>query len=524
VNTLTSELFGALESAGWPALLVENTGVIRRANAAAATALGATVSGETALLSAIWAPANPQKAEQFLARWEQAPAQAARLKFLVKGGATAEFLCAISVAHRGEQKYFLIQLLPAPPPVPNVAAAAPTAPSSPAPRPSAPAPSPPPVESGVALKQKLDCALQLTRTVALDFNNTLTGILGHASLVLSKIEPGNPWRSSLVEIEKAAEKAAEIAYDLAAFSWQDKPAASQKAGNLNELLTKTTELFQSGGPNIMWALQFEPKLYSANFDDPKMQQTFVKILDNAVQAIDAEGRIIVRTRNVELAEPLQDANAKLPPGRYVCAEIADSGSGIVPENLPRIFEPFFTTKQAPTHRGLGLAWVYGIVTNHNGFVAVSSSIGKGTSVRVYLPAQQKFVRSGASQGKDEDLSGDKTVLLVDDEDLLLTMGQMVLQSYGYRVYTANSGQKAIEWLQRPEPRIDLLITDLVMPGMTGKELIDQARKIAPDLRIVYTSGYVQQGHNDRKAYLPKPFTSQDLLRKVKDILGPSSAA
>ncbi|HEY6169133.1 MAG TPA: ATP-binding protein [Verrucomicrobiae bacterium] len=523
MNTLTSEFFGALESAGWPALLVENTGAIRHANAAAVSAFGATVSGETALLSAIWAPDNAHKAEQFLARWEQTPTPAAGLKFLLKGGATAEFLCAISLASYDQQKYFLIQLLPAAPPVPNAAAAAPTAPSSPAPRPTAPAPSPQTVESGVALKQKLDCALQLTRTVALDFNNTLTGILGHASLVLSKIEPGNPWRSSLVEIEKAAEKAAEIAYDLAAFSWQEKPAASQKAGNLNELLTETSELFQSSGTNVMWALQFEPRLYSANFDGPKMQQVFIKILDNAVEAIAAEGRVIVRTRNLDLAEPLQDVSAKLPAGRYICAEIVDTGGGITPENLPRIFEPFFTTKQAPKHRGLGLAWVYGIATNHNGFVAVSSSVGQGTSVRVYLPALQKFVRGASGAGKDEDLTGDKTVLIVDDEDLLLTMGQMVLSAYGYRVFTANNGQKALEWLQRSEPRIDLLITDLVMPGMTGKELIDHTRRVAPEVKIIYTSGYTQPGHNERKAFLPKPFSSQDLLRKVKDVFGGGEA-
>src|SRR6185503_7653242 len=234
-------------------------------------------------------------------------------------------------------------------------------PSTPGPQSPAPLPASASVEPGVALRQRLDCVLQLTRTVALDFNNTLTGILGHASLILSKIEPGSPWRGSLVEIEKAAEKAAEIAYDLAAFSWQDKPAASQKAGSLNELLTATTELFQSGGVNIIWALQFEPRLYSANFDEQKMQLVFIKILDNAVQAMGNEGRIILRTRNLDLAEPLQDANIKLPAGRYVCTEIADSGSGIAPEHLPRIFEPFFTTKQGPKHRGLGLAWVYGIV-------------------------------------------------------------------------------------------------------------------------------------------------------------------
>jgi signal transduction histidine kinase/CheY-like chemotaxis protein len=517
VSLLKSELFAALETVAWPALLVDEGGVILDANAAATSSFGSTLGQGAAALDAIWAPANPVKPAAILSRWDQAPTPVSPVKFTLVDGAVATFQCALAPVETAGRRCFLVQLFP----VSSSAASGHTArftasPSAPAPQPTAPSsPAPATAESGAVLKQKLDCALQLTRTVALDFNNTLTGILGHTSLILSKIEPQSPWRTSLQEIEKAVEKAAEIAYDLAAFSWQEKPAASQKAGNLNELLTRTSELFQASNSNIIWTLQFEPRLYSANFDEPKIQQCFVKILDNAVQAITGDGRITIRTRNLDLTDALVDANARLPAGRYVCAEIADTGGGIASEHLPRVFEPFFTTKQSPKHRGLGLAWAYGIVTTHNGFIAISSSVGQGTSVRVYLPALQKIVRGTPS--RDEDLSGDKTVLLVDDEDLLLTMGQMILSSYGYRVITANNGQKALEWLQRPEPHIDLLITDLVMPGMSGKELIDRARKIAPEMKILYTSGYVQPGSPERSTYLQKPFNSQDLLRKVKQV-------
>jgi two-component system, cell cycle sensor histidine kinase and response regulator CckA len=222
---------------------------------------------------------------------------------------------------------------------------------------------------------------------------------------------------------------------------------------------------------------------------------------------------------VELAEPTQDRNAKLMPGIYVCAEISDNGRGIEPDVLPRIFEPFFTTKKG-THRGLGLAWVYGIVTNHGGGVAVSSQPDVGTSVRVYLPAEKSLVKDNAHAGGD--LTGNQTILMVDDEDLLLTMGDTILSSYGYRVLTANSGQKALEIISKNDQKIDLVITDLVMPVMSGRELVEQIRRLSPGTRILSVSGYVWPGSKqEEKTYLQKPFTTQELLMKVKHVLGPA---
>lgn len=497
------ELFFALENAAWPVLLVEGTGVIRRANEAAVNAFGSTVSGDSTQLSAIWSGENESKPGPFLLR--SFTHAVTPLKFLVKGGATSTFLCNISSATREGEKYFLFQLLPGS----NLAAPSPVETIT--------------LEASLAQKQKLDCALQLTRTVALDFNNTLTSILGHTSLVLSKMETSNPFRVNLLEVEKAAEKAAEIAYDLAAFSWQEKEAHTLKAGNLNELLYGTVELFQTrSASNVLWSLQMENKIYSVNFDEAKMQQVFVKILDNAIQSLGPEGRILVCTRNLDLVEPMQDAVVRLAPGRYVCAEVADSGCGISPEVMPRIFEPFFTTKDPARHRGLGLAWVYGIITNHGGNVAVSSQPAQGTTVRVYLPALKKFIRGGGA--KTDDLTGTQTILMVDDEDLLLTMGQMVLSSYGYTVLTTNNGAKALQILNQQSGEIQVLITDMVMPGMSGRELIEHVRRIAPGVRIICSSGYVRPTSNEQSFYLQKPFTSQELLRKVKQILEPPDAS
>lgn len=377
-----------------------------------------------------------------------------------------------------------------------------------------------PLDPAQVHKQKLDCALQLTRTVALDFNNALTSVLGHTSLILRKLPADSPWRGSLLEVEKSAEKAAEIAHDLAVFSRQEKDTKAQVAGNLNDLLRNGVESFRGlAGEGVEWKLHLESKLYTANFEEGKMQQAVMKVLENSVQAVGKQGRINIVSRNRDVLEPTQDGATMLAPGSYVCLEVFDSGPGIAKEILPRIFEPFFTTKYG--HRGLGLAWVYGIVSNHGGSIAVSSAPGQGATFRIYLPAQKRVVQDRVYN--DDELRGTQTILMVDDEDLLLTMGEMVLSSFGYRVLTASSGQQALEILEKNGQRIDLLITDLVMPKMSGRELIEKVHPNFPHLPIICTSGYVRSKNSEDgsgEVYLQKPFSSQDLLLKVKKVLNP----
>lgn len=494
VASMKSDAVFVLENANWPALLVDAASTILRANQAAVKAFGPALEGESPLLSAIWSPENGGTAEQFLAQWERAPASPATLRFRVKGGGMAAFSTSICSVTKDGERWFILQLLPEPARAANLGN-----------------------DTTIIHKQKLDCALQMARSVASDFNNALTSILGYSSLLLSKAESNHPWRRALMEVEKSAAKAAEIAHDLAEFSRQEKEVRSQHAGNLNSVLQRCVEAFQNSNKQpTTWRLQLERQLFAAKFDEAKIQQAFMKVLENAVEALKGSGRISVQTRNVELAEPTQDRNAKLAAGAYVCAEVSDNGEGILPEVLPRVFEPFFTTKQSP-HRGLGLAWVYGIVTNHGGGVAVSSQPGVGTSVRIYLPAEKDIVRdAGQFVG---DLTGNQTVLMVDDENLLLTMGEAILSAYGYTVYTASSGHKALELLSKSDKPIDLVITDLVMPVMSGRELVERIRQMSPGTRILCTSGYVgPTPHQDHNAYLQKPFTSQELLTRVKNVL------
>ena len=496
-----------MDDAVWPVLLVDSNCIIRHANLAAIHAFGLGMEPGSTSFTALW-PSKISPAE-LIATLERSPAGRITLN-TADGCMSLSFQAAFTGVAAGGEALLLAQLLPDPQP------ATPTA---------APVRA---LETGTAHKQKLECALQLARTVALDFNNALTSILGHTSLVLSKMEPGNPWRTSLVEVEKSASKAAEIAHDLATFSRQEKEVAAQTAGNVNTLLQRNVDMFQASPipreKQVTWSLQLERRIYGARFDEAKMQQAFLKVLENAVESLGPEGRVVVRTRNLDLTEPTQDRNAQLAAGAYVCVEITDSGCGIEPEVMPRIFEPFFTTKRGTKHRGLGLAWVYGIVTNHGGAVALSSQPGAGTSVRIYLPADKKFVKEGRVPGGD--LTGNQTILLVDDEDLLLTMGQTILSAYGYRVLTASGGHQALEILTKSADPIDLMITDLVMPGMSGRELVEQVRTLLPHTRILCSSGYVQAAAPGREEedYLQKPFSSQDLLLKVKQVLAPVETA
>ncbi len=496
---MKSEVALTLENAGWPVLLVNSSGAILRANPAAVQTFGPTLEGEMPL-SAIWTSENGYMAEQFLLKWDSKPSPPGPLKFCVDGGAVRSFVTGIYPILEDQDKLFLLQLLPNP-------------------GPEEPQESPTPKDAtaeSLAQKQKLDCALQLARTVSLDFNNALTSILGHTSLLLTQADAKNPMRHSLLEVEKAAGRAAEIASDLGSFSRQEKDARAQTARNLNSTLQRAVQIFEnSEGKRITWTLQLERKPFAAKSDEAKMQQAFTKILENSVEAIKDKGQITVQSRNVELEHGTQDCEVRLAPGTYVCVEISDTGSGIEKDVLPRVFEPFYTTKGGK-HRGLGLALVYGIVTNHGGGVAISSQSGNGASVRVYLPAEKRVV---GDQNDSGDLKGNQTVLMVDDEDLMLTMGQTVLSAFGYEVLTANSGQKAIDILTNGKKKIDLVVTDLVMPGMSGRELIDHVRKTSPQMRILSMSGYVQPAnHTDDLTYIQKPFTSQELLAKVKLVL------
>lgn len=499
------EVVFGLENATWPSLLVNPAGAVMLTNAAAKTVFGAALVGNPAQLAAVWSPENGGAAADFLARWLQSPAAVTSLKFKTAGGATTSFTTAICQFNNSGDQWIVLQLLSGI----SGGESVPEAKSA--------------TEGDAALKQKLDCVLQLARTVSLDFNNALTGVLAHTSLLLGKAEPDHPWRRSLLEVEKSAARAAEIASELALFSRQEKESRRAPAGNLNAVVGRCVDFFRNAhGPKFTWNQTLERSLFESRLEEAKVQQALTKILENAVESFPlGTGQIAVQTRNVELTQATQDRNVRLAAGAYVCVEISDSGAGIEEASLSRIFEPFFTTKKPP-HRGLGLALVYGIISNHGGGVAISSQPGKGTSARVYLPAEKSRIHHTA--GSDKSLRGSGTVLVVDDESLLLTMAETILSDFGYTVLPANSGPKALQILLQPNTKVNLVITDLVMPGMGGRELIERIRQQGFNVPILCTSGYVlPEDKQSGAGYLQKPFTSTELLLKVKAALAAAPA-
>ena len=508
---MKQEIVFGLENAAWPSLLVDAGGRVLMCNAAAKTLFGSTINGGHGSLGLIWATANGTQPEGFLAWWERNQRVPVDVQYKISGSAERKYATVIATANFEGQNNYLLQLLA----VPDAPSGAPSKESKTEFRNAA--------GSDTALKQKLDCVLQLSRTVSLDFNNALTGVLAHTSLLLGKAEPNHPWRRSLIEVEKSAARAAEIAAELGQFSRHEKDAKRAPAGNLNALVGRCMEAFRNAsGSRLSWRFTPERFLYQARYEEAKVQQALTKVLENAVEAFgsSAAGHVYVTTRNVELTEPTQDRNARLTAGTYVCVEIADTGSGIEETALLRVFEPFFTTKHPP-HRGLGLALVYGIVTTYGGAVAVSSQLGKGTSARIYLPAERTVMEDSIAGEKE--LHGRGTILVVDDETLLTTMAEAILSDFGYHVLTAGNGKKALEILERPNTEVDLMITDLVMPGMGGRELMERVRAMGLQMPMLAMSGYVLPEEKARPyLYLQKPFTAVDLLRRVKSALAGSS--
>lgn len=513
-----------LEAAAWPVLVVSPLGEILQANAFTRAVFGGADGNPPKRLVGLWTFENGCSADQFLRQLESASTFTFPLKLQTTKEGLVGFLVHISPWQRDGKKEFIFQVhtRPALPPAKGGKASAPgpayeaAAVSAPAPLESVTQtdPKPEPGSRVFVLEQKLLCALQLTRTVAMDFNNALTSILGHTTLVLGQMPPDHPWRGSVQQIEKAAERATQVSFDLSAFSREEKEAQPDTSGDLNKLVRKLVDQFKGHAPSgVSWRVNLESRLFSVPFSEAKLTQAMEKILNNAIEAVGAEGTLSVSTQNRDLDQPSEDGRITVQPGTYACIEINDTGPGIPADILPQVVDPFFTTKHG--HRGLGLAWAYGIITNHGGSLAIASPAGQGTTVRIYLPARGKTLEEGVLA--DEDLRGDQTVLIVDDEELLLTMSEMVLTSFGYRVLTAANGRQALDIIERSDSHVDLVVTDLVMPHMDGHQLIQHLQNVAPGLRIICTSGNFRPSNRQLGVtYLQKPFTSQDLLRVVKE--------
>jgi len=365
--------------------------------------------------------------------------------------------------------------------------------------------------------QKIEAIGRLAGGVAHDFNNVLTVVIGRCQLMLSRYQPGDPAYQDLDQIESTAQRAASLTRQLLAFSRNQ--ASARQPLDLNATVTSVSDMLaRLIGENIELAVTLDPKLDLLMGDPGQIEQVIVNFAVNARDAMPNGGRLTIATRNVMLNAAFVAAHPAAAAGPHVLLEVQDTGVGMDEATLQRAFEPFFTTKAAGKGCGLGLSTVYGIVKQHEGYAAVESAPGAGATFRVYLPRIEAPVAAPRDESNRGPLPrGEDTILLVEDEEAVRGLVREILSRLGYRVLVASDGIEALAVSQRFAEPIHLLLTDVIMPGMDGRELAERMMVVRPDTRILFMSGYADPPIPD-DVLLEKPVTPDALARKVAEVL------
>lgn len=377
------------------------------------------------------------------------------------------------------------------------------------------------LEEQLRQSQKMEAIGLLAGGVAHDFNNLLTAIGGYSELTLRRLREDDPLRTNVEEIKRAGERAASLTGQLLAFS--RRQVLQPKVLDLNAVVGGVEKMLRRLiGADIDLVTDLDASLGTVSADPGQIEQVIMNLAVNARDAMPHGGTLTIHTANVHRSSQQTDPR---PAYSHVVLSVADTGTGIDEEKRERIFEPFFTTKEAGKGTGLGLSTVYGIVAQSDGEVEVSSEPGKGATFSVYLPCvADKPSEVEHPQHITEDLHGSETVLLAEDEDMVRKLANDVLVSYGYRVLGAESGDTALAVCERHKEPIDVLLTDIVMRGMSGPELANRVRKKRPDIKVIYMSGYTddtpfQRGAADEQTpFIAKPFAPDELARKVREVL------
>ncbi len=383
------------------------------------------------------------------------------------------------------------------------------------------------LEEQVLLSQKMEAIGRLAGGVAHDFNNILTAIGGYSDLLLADLPPDDRRRHDVEEIHQATQRAATLTQQLLAFS--RRQVLQPKVISLNALVPNIEKMLRRLiGEDILFATVLHPSLGNVRADPGQLEQVIVNLAVNARDAMPDGGRLTIETRNVELDEAYTAEHPAVKPGRYVLLAVTDTGVGMDEETKARIFEPFFTTKVRGKGTGLGLATVYGIVQQTGGHIWPYSEPGRGTTMRVYLP-RVDAPADPIEHPRDvapETLRGSETILVVEDEAPVRTVTRQLLERNGYTVLEAPDGPTALALVdgKAGNRHIDLLLTDVIMPGMSGRELAAQLNARRPNVRVLFMSGYtddavVRHGMLEPGlAYLEKPFRPTALLREVRGVL------
>jgi PAS domain S-box-containing protein len=378
-------------------------------------------------------------------------------------------------------------------------------------------------ESELRQAQKMEAVGRLAGGVAHDFNNMLSVILGYTDMALSRLKPQDPLAQDLREVHQAGRRSADLVRQLLAFS--RKQIVTPQAVLLNEVIKEQQKMLgRLIGEDI--TLQFipGPDLWNLWIDPSQIDQIMANLAVNARDAIAGVGTITIETANVTLDDPYTRRHPHIIPGNYVMLALSDSGVGMSPETLERIFEPFFTTKEEGQGTGLGLSMVYGIVKQNRGAIHAYSEPGQGTTFKLYFPRFEGEAAEPAKRPVQRPLKGDETILIVEDENQILLLAKQILEQQGYQVLTAESPEKALTVAgQFPGP-VHLLLTDVIMPGMNGKELRDKIEAIKPGIKTAFMSGYTADAIAHRGildegvAFVEKPFSVRGLSEKIREVL------
>lgn len=391
------------------------------------------------------------------------------------------------------------------------------------------------LEIQFAQSQKMQAVGQLAGGIAHDFNNLLTAMIGFCDLLLQRHGPEDPSFADIMQVRQNANRATGLVRQLLAFSRKQALAPviidpAEALADLSHLLGRLL------GEAVRLDLRSGPDVWLIRADRSQFDQVIINLAVNARDAMQNGGVLGISLANEIITEPLRHGDQAMPPGSYVVIAVADTGSGMPTANLEHIFEPFFSTKEAGTGTGLGLSTVYGIVRQSEGFIFVESTVGQGTTFRIYLPAcdgeeseQNAPLGQPATDGADvedgaTDLTGTGLVLLVEDEDAVRQFAARTLRNKGYAVLEARNGETALEAIRGTRQPVDLIVSDAAMPGMNGHTLVQTIRRQTPDVKVILTSGYAEDAfrdeisHNPSIHFLTKPFSLEMLAQTVKRVI------
>jgi len=376
------------------------------------------------------------------------------------------------------------------------------------------------LENQLRQSQRMEAIGTLSGGIAHDFNNLLMGIQGRTSLMLMNTGGSHPHYEHLKGIEDYVKRAADLTKQLLGFARGGKYEV--KPVDINELIQTSSRMFGRTKKEIKIHHKFRLDIWTIEADRGQIEQVLMNLYVNAWQAMPSGGALYLQTENVHLDEnhvkPLE-----IEPGRYVNICVTDTGVGMDEATRQRIFDPFFTTKEMGRGTGLGLASAYGIITNHGGLIHVYSEKGHGTTFNIYLPASEKKIIQEEELSEDL-LKGSETILLVDDEDMIIDVAEELLKEMGYHVLTAESGKEAIEIYEQNSDQIDVVVLDMIMPDMSGGDTYDRIKEMDPDVKVLLSSGYSLNGDAaqilDRgcNGFIQKPYAMKQLSQKLRDIL------